>query len=95
MSTPLADLAAGLEICARAVAAMAAQPSQPGRTVPSMQMLTPDEACALVAGRDERGRPRISERTLSRRTEGKDFRRRVGRKVSYERSGLEVWLRNR
>lgn len=94
MSTPLADLAAGLRLCADAVARLAEQPAQPGRPVPSIEMLTPEQACEIVAGRDSKGELRMKPRTLAEKTKGRDFRRGgKGQPLTYERAGLERWLR--
>lgn len=86
-------LASTLRACADAVEALAVQGRRGASTDPVV-MLTPEEACALVAGRTPDGKLRVAPSTLARRTRGQDFRRGgQGRPLTYERAGLERWLR--
>lgn len=93
--SPNATLAAVLRACADHLEAEQASPARRVAIESAPVMLTPEQACALVSGKDDAGRPRISERTLASRTKGQPFRRVMGRKVTYERAGLERWLRSR
>lgn len=96
MSSPLSDIAAGLRMVADGFEALSHAPAQPGRALPQIEMLTPERACEVVAGRTPEGALRIAPKTLARKTKGKDFRRGgQGQPLTYERAGLERWLRNR
>jgi hypothetical protein len=95
VSSPLADMAAGFRQVADALARLADQPAQTGRAIPQIEMLTPEAACEVVAGRTPGGELRIAPKTLARKTKGMDFRRGgQGQPLTYERAGLERWLRN-